>query len=203
MARSAAHKPDSTRRATYQDVLAAPAHRVAEIIDGTLNLSPRPSPREARAAMRLRGVLAAFDEQGSRNRDAGREGDSESPDRRWWIIREPELHLGEDIVVPDWVGWRRERMPELPETAYVTLRPDWVCEILSDSRRRLELNDKRTVYAREGVEHLWLVDLATRTLAAFELREGEWALVANAKDDEQVGIRPFEAIKVNLGELWR
>ena len=204
MAQSAARKPDSTRRATYQDVLDAPAHRVAEIIDGTLNLSPRPSPREAWAVMRLRGVLAAFDElQGGRKRDAGREGDGESPDRCWWVIREPELHLGEDIVVPDWVGWRRERMPELPETAYVTLRPDWVCEILSDSRRRLELNDKRTVYAREGVEHLWLVDLAARTLEAFELREGEWALVASAKDDEQVSIRPFEAIEVSLGELWR
>ena len=191
------------RRATYQDVLDAPAHRVAEIIDGALNLSPRPSPREARATMRLRGVLAGFDEpQGGRNRDAGREDDGEGPDRHWWIIREPELHLAEDIVVPDWVGWRRERMPELPETAYVTLRPDWVCEILSDSRRRLELSDKRTVYAREGVEHLWLVDLAARTLEAFELREGEWTRVASAKDDEQVSIRPFEAIKLSLGELW-
>ena len=33
MAQSAAHKHDSTRRATYQDVLDAPAHQVAEIID--------------------------------------------------------------------------------------------------------------------------------------------------------------------------
>ena len=73
----------------------------------------------------------------------------------------------------------------------------------SDSRRRLELNDKRTVYAREGVEHLWLVDLAARTLEAFELGEGEWALVASAKDHEPVSIRPFDAIKVSLGELWR
>ena len=78
-----------------------------------------------------------------------------------------------------------------------------MCEILSDSRRRPELNDKRTVYAREGVEHLWLVDLAARTLEAFELREGEWARVASAKDDEQVSIRPFEAIKVSFGLLWR
>ena len=67
----------------------------------------------------------------------------------------------------------------------------------------MELNDERTVYAREGVEHLWLVDLAARTLEAFELREGECALVASAKDDEQVSIRPFEAIEVSLGELWR
>ena len=94
-------------------------------------------------------------------------------------------------------------MPVLPETAYVTLRPEWVCEMVSNSRRRLELNDKRAVYAREGVEHLWLVDLAARTLDAFELREGEWVLVASAKGDEQLGIWPFEAIKVSFGELWR
>ena len=72
-----------------------------------------------------------------------------------------------------------------------------------DSRRRLELNDKRTVYAREGVEHLWLVDLAAHTLEAFELRESKWILVASAKNDDQVSIRPFETIKVSVCELWR
>ena len=54
----------------------------------------------------------------------------------------------------------------------VTLRPDWVWEMLSDSGRRLELNDKRTAYAREGVEHLWLVDLAGHTLEEVERELG-------------------------------
>ena len=72
----------------------------------------------------------------------------------WWIIDEPELHLGEEVVVPDLAGWRRERMPDYPHTAYVSLAPDWVCEVISASTRRLDLHGKRPVYAREGVGHL-------------------------------------------------
>ena len=190
MAQSAAHKHDSTRRATYQDVLDAPAHRVAEVVDGTLYTHPRPAPPHALASSSLQGDLSnAF--QFGRGGPGG-----------WWIIFEPELHLGEDIVVPDLAGWRRERMPELPDTAYFTLAPDWVCEVLSASTRRLDLHEKRPIYAREGVPYLWLVDPADRTLEAFELHDGQWLLIASAKDDEPVSIRPFDAITFSLGDLW-
>jgi len=37
---------------------------------------------------------------------------------------------------------------------------------------------------------------------AFELRDGEWVLIATAKDDEPVSIRPFDAITFSLGDLW-
>ena len=120
----------------------------------------------------------------------------------WWIIDEPELHLGEDILVPDLAGWRRERMVELPDTAYFTLAPDWVCEVLSASTRRLDLHEKRPVYAREGIGHLWLIDPVDRTLEAFELHEGQWLLIESAKDDDPVSIRPFDAITFSLGDLW-
>ena len=120
----------------------------------------------------------------------------------WWILDEPELHLGEDILVPDLAGWRRERMAELPDTAYFTLAPDWVCEVLSASTRRLDLHEKRPVYAREGVGRLWLVDPADRTLEAFELHDGQWLLIASAKDDDPVSIRPFDAITFSLADLW-
>ena len=178
------------RRATYQDVLDAPAYRVAEIVDGTLYTQPRPAPRHAVASSRL-----GIDLGGPFDRGRGGPGG-------WWILDEPELHLGEDILVPDLAGWRRERMEELPDTAYFTLSPDWACEVLSASTRRLDLHEKRPVYAREGVEHLWLVDPADRTLEAFELREGQWVLIASAKDDDPISIRPFDAITFNLGDLW-
>ena len=190
MAQFAAHKHDSTRRATYQDVLDAPAHRVAEIVDGTLYTHPRPAPPHALASSSLQGDLSnAF--QFGRGGPGG-----------WWIIFEPELHLGEDIVVPDLAGWHRERMPELPDTAYFTLAPDWVCEVLSASTRKVDLHEKRPIYAREGVPHLWLVDPTDRTLEVFELHEGQWLLIASAKDDEPVNIRPFDAITFSLGDLW-
>ena len=50
--------------------------------------------------------------------------------------------------------------------------------------------------------YLWFVDPMDRTLEAFELREGQWASIATAKDEEPVSIRPFDAITINLGDLW-
>ena len=189
---TAARKPGSTPtpRATYQDVLDAPPHRVAEIVDGTLHTHPRPAAPHARASSVLgRKIGSPYDDE------------IDGPGG-WWIIDEPELHFGEDILVPDLAGWRRERMPEYPDTAYFTLAPDWVCEVLSPSTRRLDLHGKRPVYAREGVGHLWLVDPTDRTLEAFELRDGHWVLIESAKDDEPVSIPPFDAITFSLGDLW-
>ena len=180
----------ATRRATYQDVLDAPAHRVAEIVDGTLYISPRPPTLQALAKTRLSAGLGnAF--------GFGRGGPG-----GWWIMHEPELHLGEDILVPDVAGWRRERLPRIAETWDEVIAPDWVCETLSDSTRELDLNGKRPVYAREGIPHMWLVDPVGRTLEAFEVHEGQWLRIASVKDDEPVSTRPFDAITFSLGELW-
>ena len=50
-----ARKPESTEspRTTYQDVLDAPAHRVAEIVDGTQYTHPRPAMPHASASSLL------------------------------------------------------------------------------------------------------------------------------------------------------
>ena len=178
------------RRATYQDVLDAPAHLVAEVVAGTLYTHPRPAPPHTFATSVLGGELNPPFHRG-RGGPGG-----------WWILDEPELHLGEDILVPDLAGWRRDRMPELPDTPYFPLAPDWACEVLSASTRRFDLQGKRPVHAREGVGYLWLVDPTDRTLDAFELHEGKWLLIASAKDDEPVSIRPFDAITFSLGDLW-
>ncbi|MCY4634688.1 MAG: Uma2 family endonuclease [Acidobacteria bacterium] len=182
--------PEARPRATYQDVLNAPPHQVSEIVDGLLYTNPRPAMLHALAASALEiNVGAPF--QFGRNGPGG-----------WWIIVEPELHLGEDVLVPDLAGWRRTRMPSYPETAYSTLAPDWVCEILSPSTRKLDLEAKRPVYGREGVRHLWLVDPAERTLDAFRLSAGEWTRITTAADDERVQIAPFEAADFSLADLW-
>ena len=112
------------------------------------------------------------------------------------------MHLGEDILVPDVAGWRRERMPAPPQTAYFTLAPDWACEVLSPSTRRLDQSGKRDIYAREGVAHLWFVDPEARTLEVFELREGHWTLLQTASGETEVAPPPFTAEPFNLGDLW-
>ena len=181
---------DPRPRATYQDVLDAPPHRVAEIVGGVLYTNPRPPMLHALAKSSLGvNIGGPFDH------------DADGPGG-WWVVFEPELHLGEDILVPDLAGWRRGHMPDFPDAAYCTLAPDWVCEVLSPSTRKLDLHGKRPVYARERVGHLWLVDPVERTLEAFELRDGEWVPIASARDDAPVRIRPFEAVTFSLGDLW-
>ena len=182
--------PKESGSATYQDVLDAPLHMVAEIVAGNLHTQPRPAARHAWASSRLGGRL----DRSFNDDDAGPGG--------WWIIDEPELHLGEDILVPDLAGWRRETMPDYPDTAWFGMTPDWVCEVLSPSTRQLDHGAKRSVYAREGVLHLWFVDPDARTLEAFELRKGLWVLLATLTDDAPVSLPPFDATTFPLNVLW-
>jgi hypothetical protein len=178
------------RPATYQDVLDAPPDMVAELVRGALHLHPRPALRHAVAQA---GLIGRLDDP-FRHGVGGPGG--------WLIAVEPELHLGADVLVPDLAGWRRERMPAIPETAAVEIAPDWVCELLSPSTRSFDLTEKRDLYAANGVPHLWMVDALARTLEAFVLRAGAWTLAAAFKDDDEVRAVPFDAIAFRLSTLW-
>jgi Uma2 family endonuclease len=85
---------------------------------------------------------------------------------------------------------------------WIDLAPDWVCEVLSPSTRRLDLGPKRDIYARAGVGHIWLVDPEALTLEAFELREGRWSLLATVTDTAAVRLAPFDAVEFPLSALW-
>src|SRR6185436_1759843 len=107
----------------------------------------------------------------------------------WLILHEPELHFGNDVLVPDLAAWRRERMPEVPDDAYFTLAPSWVCEMLSPSTETLDRGKKLRVYAREGVAHAWLVDPLRQSLEVLALESGMLAPVALHHGDETVRAR--------------
>jgi Uma2 family endonuclease len=183
------------RRATYEDLLQVPEHLVAEIVDGTLYTQPRPAPRHALAGSTLGGELS-----GPFQRGRGGPGN-------WIILYEPELHLHGDVLVPDWAGWRRERMPEVPDAAAFELAPDWVCEILSPSTASLDRVRKMPIYARERVAHIWLVDPSARTLEAYRLEaqgpDARWVHLGAWADDARVRAEPFEVFELELGLLWK
>ena len=186
----AAVSETDSRRATYQDVLDVPPYKVAEVVDGTLYIFDRPAVAHTIAGSTLgRYIGTPFN-------------DGHGGPGGWWILNEPQLHLDEDIVVPDLTGWRRERMPVPPDTAYITLTPDWVCEVLSPSTRKFDLGDKSAVYARAGVSHIWFVDPIARSLEARELRGTQWVKIATLHDDATVSLPPFEAISFSLSVLW-
>ena len=182
--------PPFDRPATYEDLVKLPDHLVAEILDGELHASPRPAPRHAVAYARATGLLeSAF--------DSGRTGPG-----GWWILAEPELHLGSDVLVPDLAGWRRTRMPRVPETAYFPLAPDWICEILSPSTASLDRTQKLAIYAREGVGHAWLIDPIARTLEILRLEADSWRIVVTHTGEATVRAEPFDAIEFSLADFW-
>ena len=115
----------------------------------------------------------------------------------WRLDCEPELRLGDNLLVPDVAGWRRERMPAWPDTVGFTVTPDWICEIVGDATPQLDHHDKRAIYAREGVADLWIIDLANRTIEAWKHDGKNYALIATAQSNSRVALQPFDAIGLN------
>jgi Uma2 family endonuclease len=178
------------RRATYEDVLAAPPHVIAEVIDGELTLHPRPALPHTAAASALGEELGPPFKRG-RGGPGG-----------WLILDEPELHLGADILVPDLGGWRRERLPAVPREPYLTMAPDWVCEVISPSTEQRDRTAKLAIYAGAGVAHVWLVNPEQRLLEVHRRSTEGWIRVGAFRENERVRAEPFDAIELELGLLW-
>ena len=174
--------------ATYTDLYDVPEHFVAEIFDGELYASPRPALPHSHAASVLGAKLSGpFHRSGPGG---------------WVILDEPELHFGNDVLVPNLAGWRRERLPTVPAAAYLTLAPDWVCEVLSPSTEPLDRGAKLRIYARENVSHAWLVDPLRQSLEVLALETGKWIEVALHEGSARARVAPFDAIELDLGSLW-
>jgi Uma2 family endonuclease len=176
--------------ATYADIEALPPHVTGEILFGVLHTHPRPAPRHSIAHGSLLGEVA-----GPFQKRRGGPGG-------WIFMTEPELHLDEHTVVPDLAGWRRERLPKLPDTAWIETPPDWVCEVLSPSTQRRDRTDKLAIYAACGVRHCWYVDPLAQTLEVFALQGDKWLLAATFKDADPVSAPPFEVHTFPLDVLW-
>ena len=174
--------------ATYDDLRDVPDHFVAEMFDGDLYTSPRPAVPHAHAA----SVLGA---------ELGRPFHRTGPGG-WVILVEPELHFGNDVLVPDLAGWRRTRMPRCPADAYMTLAPDWICEVLSTSTEAIDRGKKLRIYARESVAHAWLVDPLAHTLEVVCLEAGRWSQLGTYEGEARIRAAPFDAIELELGTLW-
>lgn len=183
--------PAKPLKSLHEEFLATPSHLVAEVIRGALVTQPRPTPRHARAAsvlgVRLGGPF-----------DLGEGGPG-----GWIILDEPEVHLGEHILVPDLAGWRRERMPALPDAAYFEQAPDWVCEVLSPGTQAIDRADKMPIYAEHGVSHAWLVDPSAQLLEVYRLESARWLCLGTWRGDTSVRAEPFDAIELALAWLWR
>jgi Uma2 family endonuclease len=111
--------------------------------------------------------------------------------------------MAADVLVPDLTGWRRERMPVIPtETPYLSIVPDWACEVLSPSTAARDRAQKLAIYAREQVAHVWLIDPLQRTLEVLRREGAQWLIVSVHQGDAKVRAEPFDAIELDLAILW-
>ncbi len=181
----------AVRRATYRDVLEAAEHQIAELIDGQLHLQPRPAARHARCASVIGEELG-----GPFNRGRGGPGG-------WIILDEPELHLADEVLVPDLAGWRRSTLPELPDDAFFSVSPDWVAEVLSPSTQLKDRTLKVPLYRQHGVSHVWLVDPLAQTVEVLRLHSEGYLLIGSLVGEGLARIEPFDAIEFDLSALWQ
>ena len=84
------------KQATFADLEALPANVIGQIVLGVLHAHPRPAVPHALAASALGEELGPPFKRG-RGGPGG-----------WLILDEPELHLADDVLVPDLAGWRRD-----------------------------------------------------------------------------------------------
>ncbi len=176
--------------ATYDDLAALAENLVGEIVAGVLHAHPRPAPKHSLASSSL-GVDISGPYQLGKGGPGG-----------WWILDEPELHLGKNVLVPDLAGWKKSRMPVLPGTAWFEVVPDWVCEVLSPSTERFDRVEKMPVFAKYGVRYCWLVDPVIKTLEAYELKDEKWVLLVTLDKDKMVSVSPFDVTEFSLADLW-
>jgi Uma2 family endonuclease len=188
--------PSSARKLrpdTVDDLLAIPEpERFHEIIDGELVRKAMPSFRHGRAQARLSSTLGGpYDRRPGRNGPGG-----------WYFASEVEISFSPTQVPrPDVAGWRRERLAGIPDAFPVTVRPDWICEILSSSNPENDLFKKLVVYQRAEIPHYWILDPVAEALAVYRWTPDGYLLVAVPRGDERVRVEPFEAVELSVHTL--
>ena len=176
----------------YDQLNVLPEILTGEILNGQLHTQPRPSGPHAIAGSSLGGELVGPFQKG-RGGPGG-----------WWIIDEPEVHFVRDIevAVPDLAGWRRTRLPVIPNGHRFEVVPDWVCEIQSPSTASKDREVKMPIYAHYGVAFAWLLDPKAHSLEAFRLQDGAWVGIGNFAGGRRVSVAPFDAVPFDLADLW-
>ncbi len=181
------------RQATLDDFWAIPEReRFHELIGGELSEKAAPSGEHGSAQAGIVGAIhSPFQRQPGRGGPGG-----------WWIATEVEVLLGSEVVRPDVVGWRRDRCPERPTGTPIQVRPDWTCEILSQSRPTDDTVKKLRLYHRVAIPHYWIVDPRDATLTVMRWSDAGYITVLRAERGEVVRAEPFDAIEIAIGTLF-
>lgn len=176
---------------TIEEWLAQPEEARLELIDGELVEKAAPTFDHGAAQGATSAELRPF---------VRKPGGPGGPGG-WWIGSEVDLVIDGRGYRPDLAGWRRERLPERPKTRPVTVCPDWICEIVSESNRRIDTVTKLRRYQQGGVPHYWILDQTTRTLTVYRNTPDGYLVALTAEAHERVRAEPFDAIELHVAVL--
>lgn len=175
------------------DFLAIPAaDRWHEFVDGKIIERAMPVGQHGYAQGKIRVILDDYDGPEGKDRRGG-----------WWFVVDTEVDFPQFSrrFRPDLTGWRCDRMPDPPK-GIPSLRPDWVCEIISPEKRRYDAVEKRTYYAEAGIPFYWLLDYERATLTALKLTGSHYIVLGEAQGQDAVRLAPFDQAEISLPRLF-
>lgn len=174
------------RKLDYTDYAAIPDdEKRYEIADGSLLVTPSPTPSHQRVSRRLLGQMADFFEP----RSIGE------------VFYAPvDLILSNhDVFVPDLVVVSD---PSAVSARGIEGPPLLVVEILSPSTERHDRGVKSRRYAELGVRHYWIVDPERRRVECHRLAGSVYERVAGAEGNSSLHHPDWEGLRIELAALW-
>ena len=181
-------RPVPTFEETWRKIELLPEGVTGEILEpGIITTMSRPLGRHRRAHSSLIRVFGAVDQ-----RDGG---------TGWWIEHEPDVRFGDRTTAPDIAGWRVERCPDPPDGSPILIIPDFCCEVLSASTEQKDRTRKLPLYARFGVEWVWLVNTDYRFVEVHQTMNGIAGLVDSAEANDIKRLPPFD-IDIDFSRFW-
>ncbi len=186
----------SARRPSTLDDLALLRDRglSVELIDGEIVHKAVPKPEHGAAQTKFGAILDPFNRKTGGPRGPG----------GWWIMSEVEVFYPnrKEAYRHDVIGFRRERFSSRPTGVPVRERADWVSEILSPSTARYDIVQKQRTLHAHGVPYYWIVDPEHETLMVLKHAPDAYMNILNAGVGDVVRAEPFEAVELDVGELF-
>ncbi len=176
----------ATLRFTYRDYLLLPEDRRYEIVDGDLFMTPAPTTYHQRISRNLVFFL---------HRHVLETAVGE-------ILQAPcDVVLSDtDVVQPDILFVSKERSAIIGEK-YVSAAPDLVVEILSEATAERDRTIKAKLYARAGVQELWIVNPIGKTVEVLRNTGAGFDRIALYQADDILLSPTLPGLEIPLREI--
>jgi Uma2 family endonuclease len=170
----------------YRELPDAPPYY--QLIEGELHMSPSPNWFHQQILSNLARILFRYLDK--------------KPNGEIYMAPLDTFLTDLNVYQPDVVFVSNERKSILKEDG-VNGAPDFVVEILSPRTAKYDRGAKRDIYARTGVEELWIVDPERTTIEVFRFAESANAPVATYDINQKFISQIFPGLTISVADVFR